>query len=309
MATPIHGLAAKKYVPPALLIGCLLALPPTVLAGEAQEPVEVVATEGGGRIEHHQVGGQDLSIYVPKGYDTAALRYPVVYLIHGFGGTNRTFLGEGYTDAAAPACCGPWPSGNAVTRVEHLVETGQINPLILVFPHIRGIGPQHSIGADAYIVQEVVPFVDARYRTLPVRERRAVTGHSSGGIAAEFVAVIHPEVFSLVGTLSGSPVVSDLEEIQHLLLAHKQDRLPLQFWVYRGSRDSIVSESRFRPFVDFLVGMGFPHFLFEDDGGHGGDGGERDHVGQWLEENLLFFAQQFVIRTGHRPNAIDHQRS
>ena len=160
MATPIHGLAPKKYVPPALLIGCLLALLPTVLVGHAQEPVEVVATEGGGRIEHHQVGGQELSIYVPKGYDTAALRYPVVYLIHGFSGTNRTFLGEGYS--------GPWPSGNAVTKVEKLVESGQIDPLILVFPHIRGIVPQHSISAEAYIVQEVVPFVDARYRTLPV---------------------------------------------------------------------------------------------------------------------------------------------
>ena len=290
MSTPIHDLA-KKYVLPDLLIGCLLVLLSTALPGRAQEPVEVVATEGGGRIEHHQVGGQELSIYVPKGYDTAALRYPVVYLIHGYKGTSRTFLGEGYPGSDAPLCpCGPWPAGNAVPKVEKLVASGQIDPLILAFPSLGGIAQGHSRRADAYIVEEVVPFVDAHYRTLPVRERRAVSGHSAGGTVAKFVTMIHPEVFGMAGSLSGEMLVGGLEEMKHLLLAHKQYRLPLQFWLYQGSRDRSRLEAQF---INFLVGMGFPHFSFEDDGSHGGDSGPHDRVGQWLEANLLFFAQQF----------------
>ena len=271
--------------------GLLLSL--WALTGtQAQEPVEVVVTEGGGRIEHHQLGGQELSVYLPKGYDASALRYPVVYLIHGYKGTNRLFLGEGYIESDAPLCpCGPWPSGNAVTIVEKLTESGRMDPMILVLPHLLGINQQHSIRADAYVAQEVVPFVDANYRTLSVRERRAVSGHSAGATVAEFVTVIHPELFSMAGSLSGEMFASGLDKIEHLLLAHKQYRLPLQFWLYQGSRDRSLIASQF---VDLLAGIGFPHFSFEDDGSHGGDGGPNDHVGQWLEENLLFFAQQFA---------------
>ncbi|MBT5055249.1 MAG: T9SS type A sorting domain-containing protein [Gemmatimonadetes bacterium] len=200
---------------------------------------------GQGRTEHHRVGGREVSIHLPEDYDTSEYRYPAAYVIHGHTLNNQSPLLWTGSDFA-----------------EGLARNGQIEPLILVFPHLEQLN-RHNPAADQYLVEEVVPFVDATYRTLPVRHARAITGYSHGGMDAMFVSLTRPEVFSLSGGLA--PASSE-RLFSRLLLAHQQHLYPLHFWLYRGSNDSNVPS--LRPLIDVLESTAFPYIFVEDSGAH-----------------------------------------
>jgi enterochelin esterase family protein len=85
-----------------------------------------------------------------------------------------------------------------------------MGPVIAVLPDCFTIfGGAQYINSSAlgryedYLVEEIVPYVDATYRTLPACERRAITGKSSGGYGAIVQAMRHPELFGAVAVHSG----------------------------------------------------------------------------------------------------------
>lgn len=137
-------------------------------------------------------------VYLPHGYDTSDRRYPVVYLLSGFGSRGSMFLNESAWDENLPE------------RLDRLIATGAIRPLIVVMPDcMTRLGGSQYINSAAtgryedHLVRELVPFVDARFRTVPTREQRAVAGRSSGGYGATILAMRHPDVFGLAADHSG----------------------------------------------------------------------------------------------------------
>src|SRR2546423_9593261 len=87
---------------------------------------------------------------------------------------------------------------------------GEVPPAVVVFVDAwtayggsqfvdsPGTGRYHS-----YLCGEVVPFVDARYRTLPDRESRAVSGKSSGGFGAMITPMLRPDLFGALASHAG----------------------------------------------------------------------------------------------------------
>ena len=204
------------------LLGSLLAL----LLGS-------VPATAKGRIERHTISsailtdserGADLeiAIYLPEGYDTSELRYPVVYLLHG-GGTE------------GPAHILGYP-GNAPRSADALIANNQIQPLILAIPRVDTNCNCRSLAREQYMVQEVVPFVDANYRTIPTRSARAIAGWSRGGAHALFTAMTHPHMFSMVGAYASAGFYRD-SPTEWLFSAHEQHRFPLRFWIYLGTSE------------------------------------------------------------------------
>lgn len=141
---------------------------------------------------------RETPVWLPPGYDDdPARRFPVLYFLQGFSGTGRMFLN-------VPAFDVPLPE-----RLERLVAQG-VPPFVAVMPDCStrwggsqyvdspGTGPYMS-----YLVRELVPEIDRRYRTLAARESRGVVGKSSGGFGALLLAMEHPEVFSVCGSHSG----------------------------------------------------------------------------------------------------------
>ena len=133
-----------------------------------------------GRVVHHQITSQiladagqsaerELSVYLPEEYETSTGHYPVMYLIHMFTGTNRTFLGAGAS--------GRMTGIHVNEIVDKLIEDGQIQPMIVILPNMNRVD-RVSPPYNDYLAQEIVPFVDSMYRTVPNREGRAITGHS-----------------------------------------------------------------------------------------------------------------------------------
>ena len=133
---------------------------------------------------------RDLHIYLPQGYTTGDAPLPCVLFLAGYSGTGEKFFSRGLTDPSLPS------------RIDALIAQG-CPPFIGVFPDVmtRVGGSQYvdspAIGAYAtYLIDEVRPFVDARYRTSGAW---GAIGHSSGGFGALHLAMNHAGALQAIG--------------------------------------------------------------------------------------------------------------
>lgn len=140
---------------------------------------------------------RDLWVYLPPGYGDGGARYPVLWCLTGFTGTG-----------AMAVTGNRWAPGLAA-RLDRLVAGG-CPPVIVAFPDCftRWGGSQYldspALGAyETYLCDELVPFLDARYRTVPRREARGVFGKSSGGYGALRLGMLRPDRFGAVACHSG----------------------------------------------------------------------------------------------------------
>jgi len=141
---------------------------------------------------------RDLYVYLPPGYEEGAARYPVAWCLSGFTGRGRMMLNDN-----------PWMPGIA-DRMDALIAQGLAKPMILALPDcFTHLGGSQYVNSPAlgdyedYVIRELVPFVDGRYRTLPSAEHRGVIGKSSGGYGALMLGMRHPDVFTGVACHSG----------------------------------------------------------------------------------------------------------
>jgi enterochelin esterase family protein len=130
-------------------------------------------------------------VYTPPGYMKNAARYPVLYLVHGAGDSDDS-----------------WTSvGHANYIVDNLIAAGKATPMIIVMPF--GHTPDRA-GADMLVNQDfgndllkdVIPFVEANYRTLATTNSRAMAGLSMGGAHTLQFGLTNPERFGYVGIFS-----------------------------------------------------------------------------------------------------------
>jgi S-formylglutathione hydrolase FrmB len=135
---------------------------------------------------------QDYYVYLPPGYNTNDNRYPVVYVLHGYG-LDAEDLGDELS-----------------TLMNNLISLGQVRPMILVFPDANTkFGGDWYMSSptvgdyEGYLTRELVTQIDASYRTLPNRESRGISGCSCGGFGSLYLALKYPNVFSVAAPMSG----------------------------------------------------------------------------------------------------------
>jgi enterochelin esterase family protein len=162
-----------------------------------------------------------LPVYLPPGYARSAGRYPVIYVLSGHGSSGPLMLNS-------PAWGESFPE-----RLDRLIVSGKVAPVIAVLPDCWTIfGGAQYINSSAlgryedYLIGELVPYVDATYRTLADRQHRGVTGKSSGGYGAMVQAMRHPEVFGAFASHSGDiyfefGLLPDLAKLHANLLKFK----------------------------------------------------------------------------------------
>lgn len=206
-----------------LLLGSALVLFLGTLPTQAKRRTEGHILTSTILAEAHISDNRNLLVDLPDGYDTSGLHYPVIYLIHGARGAPNDMTGAA-VDAA----------------VDKLIADNPILSVILVRPNMSR-SPPRSVPFEQYLAREVVPFIDATYRTIPTRHGRAVAGYSLGGADAVFTALSHPELFSMAGAYAMGNFRTGMS---NLIRAHKQHRFPLQFWFYWGRNDDVVPSPR-----------------------------------------------------------------
>jgi len=135
---------------------------------------------------------RSVKIYLPPGYATSGMSYPVVYYCHNLFNTPAKVFEE---------------TGMA-KLLDLAIEKGVIKPVIFVVGDYStdGIGTfyENSVVSGRwldYTVQELVPFIDGKFRTLRARDSRAVSGHFMGGRGALKRAMDHADLFGVVYAL------------------------------------------------------------------------------------------------------------
>jgi poly(3-hydroxybutyrate) depolymerase len=137
-------------------------------------------------------------LYTPAAHDRDPdARFPVVYWLHGSGGGAA---------GIAPLA----------RLVDEAVESGSTPPCFVVF--VNGLSQgmyvdwkDGSTPIESMIVKDLVPHIDATYRTIPTREGRLLDGFSMGGYGAARLGFAHPELFRAVSMLGAGPLDPDFE--------------------------------------------------------------------------------------------------
>ena len=144
-----------------------------------------------------ETASPDVSIYLPPSYATARdRRYPVVYLLHGYTGTDLGYFGTR-------------KGAKLHVIAERVFGAGRAQEMILVMPNCMNVfgGCMYSNSVTAgdwegYVAEDLVAYMDTHYRTLARRESRGLAGHSMGGYGALRIGMKRPDVFSALYALS-----------------------------------------------------------------------------------------------------------
>lgn len=143
-------------------------------------------------------------VYTPPGYDSSKKkRYPVLYLQHGSGENEHGWSEQGKTGLI----------------MDNLIAEGKAEEFIIVMDNGTWTRPQGmqrggrpSNWADGFmnrLVKDIIPMIDARYRTKADRKYRAMAGLSMGGMQTKAITMKNPDVFSALGMFSGGVITAE----------------------------------------------------------------------------------------------------
>ena len=134
-------------------------------------------------------------VYTPASYDKdKSKRYPVLYLQHGWGEDETAWSNQGHANLI----------------MDNMIAEGKIKPFIIVMTY--GMTNDVKMGGMAnfkiepfqtVLIDELIPYVDANFRTIADQPHRAMAGLSMGGMETHTITLARPDVFSHYALLSG----------------------------------------------------------------------------------------------------------
>ncbi len=170
-----------------LSVVLIATVPPAVAqaSAPAKRPVSPRVRE---QIFHSKALDRDMHymIVVPADYDSSQQRYPVLYLLHGWAGDYTNWI-----------------------KLTNLVDYSARYPMIIVTPDAQNSWYVNSATASGerfqdYIVNDLIPEIDSRWRTIASPHRRSIAGLSMGGYGSVLFGLKHHDLFAVVGSVSGA---------------------------------------------------------------------------------------------------------
>jgi len=132
------------------------------------------------------------SVFLPPGYESTNRKYPVVYVLHGYTDDETAWVQFGEIDRQA----------------SQAINQGEIPPMILVMPDAKVTWyVNDSKGNKRYedfFIEELIPHIDATFRTRAEKDYRGITGLSMGGYGSLLYAMKHPDLFAASAPLSAA---------------------------------------------------------------------------------------------------------
>jgi enterochelin esterase-like enzyme len=172
----------------------LLLLVPAAIGSEGGAPASGTIAPAS---FHSAALGEDVAynVYLPAGYEATSRRYPVLYLLHGRGDSMSAWtrmkgeLDQLIADGDIPPTIAVMPDAPWSDRASYYVDSSY-----------RGSDPGRPV--ETAFVRDLIPFVDATYRTIASRDGRVVGGYSMGGYGALRYSIAYPELFAASIVLS-----------------------------------------------------------------------------------------------------------
>ncbi len=180
----------------------LLAVSTAISIAQAQSPAFVTPPTRAPRVQFQTFGSKaakgkvSYHLYTPEVYDTERERwFPVLYWLHGSGGGLQGIAPvSAWFDAA--------------------IREGEIPPMLVVFPN--GLASSMwcdskdgAVPMETIVIKELLPHIDATFRTVATREGRIIEGFSMGGYGAARFGFKYPQLFGAVSILAGGPLDLD----------------------------------------------------------------------------------------------------
>jgi enterochelin esterase-like enzyme len=197
-------------------------------------------------------------VYTPPEYNSDK-KYPVLYLLHGIGGTEINWT----------------RTGNANTILDNLIADKKVEPMIVVMPNGRAdesMTPQTPWGEqfaafsafEKDLLNDVIPYIEKNYSVIANREHRAIAGLSMGGGQTLNFGLSNLDTFAWVGGFSSAPNTKPIEEnMPNPKEAAKQIEL---LWISCGDQDGLINISQ--AYHAYLKENGVDHIWHVDSGGH-----------------------------------------
>ena len=137
-------------------------------------------------------------VYTPPGYNKDTdKRYPVLYLQHGWGEDETAWSVQGHANLI----------------MDNLIAENKIRPFLIVMTYGMTnevkFGGLASFKIDPFqtvLVDELIPYIDANFRTLSNQPHRAMAGLSMGGIETRLITLANLDLFSHIGLFSGGSI-------------------------------------------------------------------------------------------------------
>lgn len=219
-----------------------------------------------------------MTVYTPPGYDNSKNKYPVLYLLHGSGGDEEAWV----------------TLGRVPQIIDNLIAEKKIEPMIVVMPNgnpgkqaapgetnenysyrptMSQFLPNFREGTYEMSFDEIVKFVDTRFRTKAEKSQRAVAGLSMGGFHSIVISANHPDLFDYVGLFSpGTPSPTRVDTTK-AAYSNLDQKFALQkkkgyklFWIAIGKTDFLYeSMQAHRARLDKIQ---FPYTYVESERGH-----------------------------------------
>ena len=205
---------------------------------------------------------RSLHVYTPPGYDQSGRKLPVMYLLHGSGDNDGTWAAL----------------GRANVILDNLIAAKQARPMIVVMtdghPYISppGVSPTNTTERgrntkdyERDFIEDVMPFVEANYRTINQRESRAIIGLSMGGGQSLHVGLNHLDRFAWVGAMSAA-VPGENDVAVALADAKATNKKLKTLWIAIGKDDFLLSRNK--TFDELLTSQGIAHTYKITEGNH-----------------------------------------
>ena len=203
--------------------------------------------------EHSKVGEwRHALVYTPAEYEKGKKRYPVLYLQHGMGEGETSWMLHGKMQHIMDNAIA---KGEAVPMIV-VMESGDIKaPFNFAGGGSNGQG-RSEYGASFYpvLLNDLIPYIDSNFRTKTDRENRAMAGLSWGGHQTFDVVLQNLDKFAWMGTFSGAIFELDVKTAYNGVFANADDfnKKIHYFYMNWGSEDFIKSQ----PIVDGLRELG-----------------------------------------------------
>jgi enterochelin esterase family protein len=177
-------------------------------------------------------------VYTPPGYEkNPKQRYPVLYLLHGSGDTAESWTQVGATNLI----------------LDNLIAEKKARPMIVVMPlgHAVPFGSPREIAAkntplmEEYMLKELMPWAEAKYRIASGRQNRAMAGLSMGGGQTFNIGFAHLDLFSALGVFSSAPGADFAAKFKAVLDDAKGTNAKLNvLWYASGDKDPVFTRAK-----------------------------------------------------------------
>jgi enterochelin esterase family protein len=200
-----------------------------------------------------------IHVYTPPGYQKGSDRYPILYLLHGWGGDDES-----------------WTSlGKANLIFDNLIAEGKAQPMVVVMPNGHTFNPYETnfnaarsrltVDFERDLLEDVIPLAEDNYRVC-LESGRAIVGLSMGGMHALEIGLGNIDIFSSIASFSAAPADWDrLQKTMSMDAADINKRLRL-LWLACGKSDAFFPLNL--EMIDVLKKKAINHIWHPTEGGH-----------------------------------------